>query len=70
MVITPSDEVLFLRDRVKALEGELSCLQQSYNRVELLYRSETLINIELQDLLSAHGIPYRDAIKEYTALNR
>lgn len=69
-MVTPSDEVVSLRERVQTLEGELAALQQSYNRVELLYRSETLINIELQDLLSAHGIPYRDAIKEYTALKR
>ena len=45
--VTPSDEVNALRSRVAALEGELAALQQMYNRVELRYRCEVLLNLQL-----------------------
>lgn len=65
MLLTPSDEVVSLRKQVETLSGELAALRADYNRVEFLYRSESIINLEFQDLLNAHGIPYRDAIKRY-----
>lgn len=64
MVLTTSDELLDLRERVKYLTDELARSQAEYNRVQLKYVSESIINTELQDLLRSHGIPYRDAIKK------
>lgn len=67
VVLTPSDEVVSLREQVKQLAGERNHLQQEYNRIELLYRSECVINLELQDLLKEHGIAYREVLKQYAA---
>lgn len=67
ILLTTSDEVMALRARISELEQELKDLQQEYNRVELLYRAESLINLELQELLRANKIPYRAAIKKYAA---
>ncbi len=64
VVFTPSDEVVKLREQVKQLMGERDHLQAEYNRVELRYRSECVVNMELQDLLKEHGIPYRDILKQ------
>lgn len=47
--ITPSDEVQALRARVQSLQHKLDDLQARYNRVEYLYRCETLINAQLVD---------------------
>lgn len=66
VVFTPSQEVTELREQVKTLQQSLGDLQASYNRVELLYRSECAINLELQDILRANHIPYREAIAKYT----
>lgn len=65
VVFTPSDEVQSLREQVKQLTGERDNLQANFNRVELLYRSECAINLELQDILRANHIPYREAIAKY-----
>ena len=65
VVLTTSDEVLSLRDQVKVLTEQLDHLQQDYNRVELLYRSESVISMELLDLLRENGIPVREAVKRY-----
>lgn len=56
--VTPSDEVNALRSRVAALEGELAALQQMYNRVELRYRCEVLLNLQLQYLMTAAGLRF------------
>lgn len=66
VVFTPSEEVTQLREQVKMLQQSLDGLQADYNRVELLYRSECCINLELQDILRANHIPYRAAIAKYT----
>lgn len=63
--MTTSDEVLSLREQVKVLTEQLDHLQQDYNRVELLYRSESVISMELIDLLRENGIPVREAVKRY-----
>ncbi len=65
VVLTTSDEVLSLRGQVKVLTEQLDHLQQDYNRVELLYRSESVISMELLDLLRENGIPVREAVKRY-----
>ena len=62
--LTPSDEVVKLREQVKMLEGRLAALQADYNRVEFRYRCECVVNMELQDLLKANGVPYRDVLKQ------
>lgn len=67
VVLTPSDEIVSLREQVKQLTGERDHLQQEYNRIELLYRSECVINLELQDLLKEHGIAFREVLKQYAA---
>lgn len=67
VVLTPSDEVLSLREQVKQLVGERDHLQEEYNRIEFLYRCECAINLELQDLLKEHGIAYREVLKQYAA---
>lgn len=64
VVLTTSDEVLSLREQVRVLTEQLGRLQADYNRVELRYRSECVVNMELQDLLREHGIPYRDILKQ------
>ena len=66
VVFTPSEEVTQLREQVKMLQQSLDGLQADYNRVELLYRSECCINLELQDILRVNHIPYREAIAKYT----
>lgn len=66
VVFTPSSEVIELREQVKTIQQSFDDLQANYNRVELLYRSECAINLELQDLLKEHHIPYRAAIAKYT----
>ena len=67
VVLTPSDEIISLREQVKQLMGERDYLQQEYNRIEFLYRCECAINLELQDLLKEHGIPYCEVLKQYAA---
>lgn len=57
--LTPSDEVLELRERARKLEQELSKLQEDFKRVEYYYRCESLVNMELLDLCKAHGVKVR-----------
>lgn len=61
--LTPSQQVASLQQQVVSLRERVAQLQANYNRVELLYRSECIVNMELTDLLNEHGIPFRDAIK-------
>lgn len=68
VTFTPSEEVQALRGEVEALRAQLADLQQQYNRVQLLYMSESQINSELQDILREHKIPYRDAIAQYRGM--
>ena len=58
------DEVLALRGRVEALEAALEDMTAQRNRIEYMYRSETLINTELLDLCREHGVQYRAALKQ------
>lgn len=51
-------------DYVRELEQRLAAAEARANRAEYLYRCETLINTELQDLCKQHGIKYRDALKD------
>lgn len=68
VIFTPSEEVTALRREVEDLKAQLVDLQAQLHRAELRYAAESLINGELQDLLREHGIPYRDAIKQYRGM--
>jgi len=54
--VTPSDEVQRLRQDAADLRRQLDDLQARYNRVEYLYRCETLINFQLADLCKENGV--------------
>lgn len=54
--LTPSDEIQQLRQQVAALTDELVDLRGKYNRVEYLYRCETLINARFLDFCREHSV--------------
>lgn len=56
VVLTASDEVQQLRARVAALEAEVQLLRSERDRIEFLYRCETLINLQFQDLCREHKV--------------
>ena len=56
--VTPSDEVTALRSQVAALEAELAMLRTEHNRTEYLYMCEVKLNLQLQDLMRAAGVPF------------
>lgn len=56
--VTPSDEVTALRAQVAALEAELAMLRTEHNRTEYLYMCEVKLNLQLQDLMRAAGVPF------------
>lgn len=60
--LIPADEVTALREQVKTLQGQLDALQARYNRLEYLYRSETIISLELQNACREHGVPVRHSL--------
>lgn len=53
-----------LRSQVSDLEAQVERLQSELNRLEYLYRCETLVNCELTDLCRAHGIRVRPSMAE------
>lgn len=57
--LTPSDEVVKLREQVNLLEGRLVALQAEYNHVEYLFRCESIVNQRLTDLCREYGVPLR-----------
>lgn len=58
VTLTASDEVTALRSRVASLEAELAALRTAYNRTEYLYMCEVQLNLQLQDLMRAAGVPF------------
>ena len=56
--LTPSDEVTALRSQVAELRAQLSELRRDYDKVEFRYRCEVLLNLQLQDIMSQHGVPF------------
>lgn len=58
VTVTPSDEVTSLRSRIAEVEGQLSELQRSFNRVQYLYICEVQLNLGLQDLMRQAGVPF------------
>ena len=51
-----------LRSQVSDLEAQVERLQGELNRLEYLYRCETLVNCELTDLCRAHKIRIRPSM--------
>lgn len=62
--VSPDDEVIALRGRVAALEGELAAAKAALDRVEYRYRCEVVVNTELLDLCRAHGVRYRPGLEQ------
>lgn len=58
VTVTPSDEVTSLRSRIAQLEEQFSELQRSFNRTQYLYICEVQLNLQLQDLMRAAGVPF------------
>lgn len=56
--VTPSDEVMALRSQVSELQAELAALRTAHNRTEYLYMCEVKLNLQLQDLMRAAGVPF------------
>lgn len=61
VVVTPSDEVLQLRQQVEELEDKLASLKERCNRIEYLYNCECIINLQITDYCRDRGwkIPRR-----------
>lgn len=57
VTLTTSDEVQALRQQVRELTSQLQELQAQLNRVEYLYRCETIINTKLVDHCRSARIP-------------
>lgn len=56
VTLTPSDEVLALRQQVADLQHQLSDLRTDYERMSYQYRCETIINLNLTDLCRANKV--------------
>lgn len=63
VVFTPSEEVTRLRDEILALQEQIKSLKAEVIRAQNLYQYECIINLELQDLLDEHHIPFRQVLK-------
>lgn len=61
IVLTPSDEVLQLRQQVEDLQDRLAALKERCNRIEYLYNCEVIINLQITDYCRDQGwkIPRR-----------
>lgn len=60
VVVTTSDEVLALRARVAELEATINGLRSEYNRLEYLYRCESIINQRLLDRCREQNVKVHD----------
>lgn len=60
VVVTTSDEVLSLRARVAESEATIDGLRSEYNRLEYLYRCESIINQKLIDRCREMKVDVRD----------
>ena len=58
VTVTPSDEVTSLRSRVSVLERQLAELEFTFNRTQYRYMCEVQLNLQLQDLMRAAGVPF------------
>lgn len=63
VILRTDDEILALRARVAALEAELADMSAQRDRLEYMYRCESIINQELVDLCRASGVNYRPSLE-------
>lgn len=56
VTVTASDEVQQLRGQLSELASQVRDLRVQVDRVEYLYRCETLINLKLTDYCRVHGL--------------
>lgn len=54
--LTASDEVQDLRRQLSELASQVQQLKDQVNRLEYLYRCETIINLQLTDYCRAQGV--------------
>ena len=47
-----------LRSELSVLNAQLDELQRSFNRVQYLYMCEVQLDLQLQDLMRAAGVPF------------
>lgn len=62
VVLTPSDDVVHLRNQVSDLQREVLALKQEAIRAQNLYQGESVLNLELIDLCREHGVPVRQVL--------
>ena len=62
VVLTPSDDVIHLRNQVSDLQREVLALKQETARAQDLYQGESILNLELIDLCREHGVPVRQVL--------
>ena len=62
VVLTPSDDVVHLRNQVSDLQREVLALKQETARAQHLYQGESILNLELLDLCREHGVPVRQVL--------
>lgn len=63
VVLTPSDDVVYLRNQVKDLQAEVLGLRQEVTRAQNLFQGESVINLELLDLCREYNVPVRQVLK-------
>lgn len=56
VILTPSEELQSLRQQLRDMTSQRDALDAKYKRAEYLYRVETLINLQLQDLCKEQGV--------------
>lgn len=54
--LSPTDELVELRQQVAALEAQLACKDTELNRAEYLFRCESIINTRITDYCRENGI--------------
>lgn len=65
VTVTESAEVAALRQTVKDLNERLNKLQSEYNRLEYLYRCETLVNLQIIDIAREEGVNIPKRLKDH-----
>lgn len=63
VLLTPSDDVVHLRNQVKDLQAQVLSLRQESTRAQNLYQQESVLNLELIDLCREYHVPVRDVLK-------
>lgn len=62
ILLSPSDELVALRNQLSDVQAQLLDLRQEFSRLEFLYRQEVIVNMELLDTCRAHGVKVRRSL--------